>query len=64
MLWRDIRPGCPEKIEIEVAVASIPYWEIGLFQNGGRRVGGSGGAIHPISPQRIPQEIAYLFDVA
>jgi hypothetical protein len=22
------------------------------------------GAIHPISPQRIPQEMAYLFDVA
>lgn len=58
------KAGCPENIEIEITGRLNYLLGEKAFPSRIGRLGGSGGAIHPISPQRIPQELVYLFDVA
>ncbi len=54
----------PDKIYIEVTGRLNNLLGDKAFPNRVGRLDGSGGAIPAISPRRIPQEMAYLFDVA
>jgi site-specific DNA recombinase len=55
------KAGCPENIEIEITARLNSLLGEKAFPNRVGRLGGSGGAIPSISPQRIPPEMAYLF---
>jgi hypothetical protein len=52
----------PPKISVTGRMAVLVGGD--LFPHSHSDIGGSGGGIPAISPRRIPQEMAYVFEVA